>query len=183
MTVSLVSWSWDSVGSSKGPVPFAGADCNEMVAGAEPSKKGTDLNVYHCSCSTQGAKRRAWEASLSSLKSKKVKGSHSSECQLSSNYGVAIASDGNDYCLQGCSLDTSRDKSLRRVTQRAPLSSNCKQKIAEEQHPVNVLQEASPSIDIRFKGECFRIMLMNIADDTKRTHLTKVNTAYLSCLT
>ncbi|KAG7961993.1 hypothetical protein I3843_09G043200 [Carya illinoinensis] len=151
-----------------------GAHCNKMAAGAELSKKVTDPNVKQCSCSTQGSKRRVWEASLSSLKSKKVKGSHSIDCQVGSNCGLALGGDENESCFQGCSLDTSRDKYLTRATHSAPLSSSCVEKIVEEHQLVNVMQEVSVSKDFKSKGECFRIMLMNIADDAKRTHLTKV---------
>ncbi|KAG6694331.1 uncharacterized protein LOC122276049 isoform X3 [Carya illinoinensis] len=151
-----------------------GAHWNKMAAGAELSKKVTDPNVKQCSCSTQGSKRRVWEASLSSLKSKKVKGSHSIDCQVGSNCGLALGGDENESCFQGCSLDTSRDKYLTRATHSAPLSSSCVEKIVEEHQLVNVMQEVSVSEDFKSKGECFRIMLMNIADDAKRTHLTKV---------
>ncbi|KAG6640997.1 hypothetical protein CIPAW_09G042700 [Carya illinoinensis] len=152
----------------------SGAHWNKMAAGAELSKKVTDPNVKQCSCSTQGSKRRVWEASLSSLKSKKVKGSHSIDCQVGSNCGLALGGDENESCFQGCSLDTSRDKYLTRATHSAPLSSSCVEKIVEEHQLVNVMQEVSVSEDFKSKGECFRIMLMNIADDAKRTHLTKV---------
>ncbi|XP_062167869.1 uncharacterized protein LOC133874051 [Alnus glutinosa] len=153
---------------------LGGADCNKMTGGAELSKKGADPNVKHCSCSTQGAKRRVWEASLSSLKSKKVKGSHSIDCQVDSNCGLALGSVENDSCFQGCSLETSKNKSLVRETPRVPLSLNCVEKIAEEHGSVNVMPEALASKDFQSKGECFRIILMNIADDAKRTHLIKV---------
>lgn len=167
---------------SKDPLSFAGADCNKMTGGAELSKKGADPNVKHCSCSTQGAKRRVWEASLSSLKSKKVKGSHSIDCQVDSNCGLALGSVENDSCFQGCSLETSKNKSLVRDTPKVPLSHNCVEKIAEEHGSVNVMPEALASKDFQSKGECFRIILMNIADDAKRTHLIKVYPAYLPCL-
>lgn len=167
---------------SKDLVPFVGADCNEMAAGAELSMNVTDPNVKPCSCYTQGSKRRIWEATLSSLKSKKVKGSHLIDCQVGSNCGLALGGDENESCFQRCSLDTSREKYLTSATHSAPLSSSCVEKIVEEHQLVNVMQEALTSKDFKLKGECFRIMLMNIADVAKRTHLTKVNPAYLSCL-
>ncbi|KAE8098705.1 hypothetical protein FH972_016749 [Carpinus fangiana] len=153
---------------------LGGADCNKMAGDLELSKKGADPNLKHCSCSTQGAKRRVWEASLSSLKSKKVKGSHSIDCQIDSNCGLALGSVENGSCFQGCSLETSKNTSLVRDTPRAPWSRNCMEKIVQEHGSVNVMQEALASTDFQSKRECFRIILMNIADDAKRNHLIKV---------
>jgi hypothetical protein len=167
---------------SKDPRSFAGADCNKMAGDPELSKKGADPNLKHCSCSTQGAKRRVWEASLSSLKSKKVKGSHSIDCQIDSNCGLALGSVENGSCFRGCSLETSKNTSLVRDTPRAPWSRNCMEKIVQEHGSVNVMQEALASTDFQSKRECFRIILMNIADDAKRNHLIKVYPAYLPCL-
>ena len=161
-------------------VPFAGADGNKMVVGEELSKIGVEHNAKHCSCSTQGAKKRVWEASLSSLKSKKIKGSHSIDYQLDSNFGIALESDGNLSCSDGFSLDTSRNKSLLGVTPWASLSCSCLEKSAEEHRSVNVMPKGPASKELQSNGECFRILLMNIADDAKKTCLTKVNPAYLS---
>uniref|UniRef100_A0A2N9IL67 BRCT domain-containing protein n=1 Tax=Fagus sylvatica TaxID=28930 RepID=A0A2N9IL67_FAGSY len=151
-----------------------GADGNKMAVGEELSKIGAEHNAKHCSCSTKGAKKRVWEASLSSLKSKKIKGSHSIDCQLDSNFGIALESDGNLSCFDRYSLDTSRNKSLLGVTPQASLSCSCLEKSAEEHRSVNVMPEGPASKELQSNGECFRILLMNIADDAKKTCLTKV---------
>ncbi|KAK7852080.1 pax-interacting protein 1 [Quercus suber] len=152
----------------------AGADCNKMAVDEELSEIGAEPNAKHCSCSTKGAKRRVWEASLSSLKSKKIKGSHSIDCQLDS-CPKALESDGNLSCFHGYSLDNSRNKSLLGVTPTASVrQSRCLEKSAEEHKSVNIFPEGPASKELQSKGECFRIMLMNIADDAKKTCLTKV---------
>ncbi|XP_050245567.1 uncharacterized protein LOC126693588 isoform X1 [Quercus robur] len=151
-----------------------GADGNKMAVGEELSEIGAEPNAKHCSCSTKGAKRRVWEASLSSLKSKKIKGSHSIDCQLDS-CPKALESDGNLSCFHGYSLDSSRNKSLLGVTPTASVrQSKCLKKSAEEHKSVNIFPEGPASKELQSKGECFRIMLMNIADDAKKTCLTKV---------
>lgn len=71
-------------------------------------------------------------------------------------------------------METSKNKYMVRDTPRAPLIRNCMENIAEEHGSVNVMPEALASKDFQSKGECFRIILMNIADDAKRTHLIKV---------
>lgn len=153
-----------------------------MAVGEELSEIGAEPNAKHFSCSTKGAKRRVWEASLSSLKSKKIKGSHSIACQLDS-CPKALESDGNLSCFHGYSLDTLRSKALLGVTPTASVrQSRCLEKSAEEHKSVNIFPEGPASKELQSKGECFRIMLMNIADDAKKTCLTKVNPEYLSCL-
>ncbi|KAJ7976715.1 PAX-interacting protein 1 [Quillaja saponaria] len=102
----------DSMHGHKDSSPFAREDNNRMGIVAELSKDGADVDLKHNPYFTQGAKR-VWEASLSSLKSKKVKGTHLI-----------------DYAQVG------------------------KEMLSEKQF--------------------FRIMLMNIADESKMTHLIKV---------
>lgn len=122
--------------------------------------------INNCSCSSQGTKRKSWdswEATLSSLKTKKVKGNHHIDCQIDSDYMV---SDGgrNCSCFNGCSFGISSGKSLEEVTPGISL--------IDERVPISMMpplyEEHAP------KRECVRVMLMNIADDTKKAHLTKV---------
>ena len=132
---------------------------------------GTDVEA-NCSCSAHGAKKRVWEASLSSLKSKKVKGSHQIGCQLDSNWDI-VSGNGkiDNVCFVGCSLGTTRNESLSEVLPRDILSSSYVEKNVEDCGP---LSKDQLSFELQEKGEGFRIMLMNIADDTKKAHLTKV---------
>ena len=132
---------------------------------------GTDVEV-NCSCSARGAKRRIWEASLSSLKSKKVKGSHQIGCQLDCNWDI-VSGNGkiDDACFVGCSLDTTRNESLAEVSPSDILGSSYVKKNVEDCRP---LSKDQPSIELQERRKGFRIMLMNIADDTKKAHLTKV---------
>lgn len=129
---------------------------------------GADTYAKHCSCSSQGAKKRVWEASLSSLKSKKVKGGHSAGCQLDSNQGLALE-DNETRGMPGC-------KSLVEITPSHPVTTNCMRNDAKETGPVCMsLSVLLVSKELQSYGGCFRIMLMNIADDSKKAHLTKVH--------
>ncbi|KAK9289461.1 hypothetical protein L1049_007616 [Liquidambar formosana] len=165
----------DSVRGCRDLVPFEGVDWNNMTTVVGITSTGADADVKHCSCSTHGVKRRVWEASVSSLKSKKVKGCHLIDCQLDSDWDFVPESDGrNDSCFDECSLGTSRNKSLVEVTPRDYLTSTDIEKNVEECRPVTTMLKDQISEEPVSKGDCFRIMLMNIADDTKKTHLTKI---------
>ncbi|KAK2976131.1 hypothetical protein RJ640_010666 [Escallonia rubra] len=60
-------------------VPLDGGD-RKMANDLGLSQIEADGDVKHCSCSALGAKKRIWEASHTSLKSKKVKGGHQIDC-------------------------------------------------------------------------------------------------------
>lgn len=132
---------------------------------------GTD-DEANCSCSAPGVKKRIWEASLSSLKSKKVKGSHQICYQLDSNWDI-VSGNGkiDNACFGGCPLDTTTNESLAEFSLSNILARSHVEKNVEDFRP---LSKHQLSIELQEKGEGFRIMLMNIADDTKRAHLTKV---------
>lgn len=139
---------------------------NMAIAAA---KIGADTDAVHCTCSAQGAKRRFWEASLSSLKSKKVKGSHHVDCQLDATSG--LVSEGDE------ALVISGSKSLVEVTPSDPLTSSCIKNSAKDEAVCT--SAGLISKELLSNGECFRIMLMNIADDSKKMHLTKVYLLFL----
>ncbi|KAL2952612.1 hypothetical protein AAZX31_19G121100 [Glycine max] len=124
--------------------PFAKINYNRR-ASAESSQDGIDANVKYSSQSTKGSKR-AWEASLSSLKSKRVKGSQMVDYQQDSSCGFILETDKANPCFGEVPHDPSITKS----------SEKC-------------IGDHLPSTK-----QSFRIMLMNIADDTKKTQLTKV---------
>ncbi|PQM34498.1 uncharacterized protein Pyn_09296 [Prunus yedoensis var. nudiflora] len=158
------------------PVPLIREDSSKFVSAAEVFTSGVDADVRHCSCSKQVscAKRKVWEASMSSLKSKKVKGSHQVGCQSESNFSLVSETDGSDSCLQGCSFVSYKDKPLVADPPRDLLGSSYKEKNAEECGPVNITSETLVRKEFQTQREFFKIMLMNIADDTKKANLTKV---------
>lgn len=121
-------------------------------------------------CSVPGKHKRVWEASCTSLKSKKVKGTQSSDSEMghypaqTSNGTMFNSSDrnylltsGNDYFSDGC---------LKNSRSNIETSKEC---IA-----VNTTNSDSGGVDISSASKCFRVMLMNIADDNKKSNLTKV---------
>ncbi|XP_016651510.1 PREDICTED: uncharacterized protein LOC103339295 [Prunus mume] len=158
------------------PVPLIKEDSSKFVSAAEVFTSGVDADVRHCSCSKQVscAKRKVWEASMSSLKSKKVKGSHQVGCQSESNFSLVSETDGSDSCLRGCSFVSYKDKPLVADPPRDLLGSSYKEKNAEECGPVNITSETLVRKEFQTQREFFKIMLMNIADDTKKANLTKV---------
>lgn len=161
-------------------VPLAGGDYTKFVTGMELSETGTDGDTKYFSFSTQGsgAKRRVWEASLSSLKSKKVKGSHLVGRQADCNWDVASESDEYDSCRKKCTLDTSKNNYLVGLPPIDPLTSSREGKTAQGCGLGNMTSEASIMKDFYSQSHCFKIMLMNIDDDTKKALLTKVGPAY-----
>ncbi|KAK2985536.1 hypothetical protein RJ640_015861 [Escallonia rubra] len=134
-------------------IPLDGGD-GEMANDLGLSQMEADGDVRHCTWSALGAKKRIWETSHTSLKSKKVKGGHQIDCQFGS--GNASRSDRtHDYCSDGSTLDTSRNISLLNFTSTNPIADNHLEK--------DVLEDRS----------CLRVMMMNISDDAKKSSLTK----------
>ncbi|XVE61075.1 hypothetical protein DITRI_Ditri06bG0010700 [Diplodiscus trichospermus] len=128
-----------------------------------------NVAAKQCSCSSQGTKRKVWEASSSSLKTKRVKGAHQIDnhqngCQLDSNWHIILDSERNDSRLD------SADKSLVEVTPGVSLVNNC----MGSERPSCMMPEALTTNELQSNRECFRIVLMNIADDAKKTYLIKV---------
>ncbi|KAD5317495.1 hypothetical protein E3N88_17441 [Mikania micrantha] len=127
--VCLYSWDYINTGNSE----------DEM-------RIKIDDDAKHCSCSTSGSKKRTWEASHTSLKSKKVKGSHLIVCQ--SDNGCLSRGNKNNGCIT-----ISRDKDLVDFTPTLD----------------------GPWIMKNAKNtSCYKIMLMNIVDDAKKSNLTKI---------
>lgn len=124
----------------------------------------------NCLCSTHGSgAKRVWEASLSSLKSKKVKGGHSVGCNIVSE------SAGDSSCYHTCP-SAAPESSLLGLPHSDP--STRMGIIAESCARGEIVSEASFKKELMSHKQCFKIMLMNIADDVKKEKLTKVRLAY-----
>ncbi|XP_057438020.1 uncharacterized protein LOC130730128 isoform X2 [Lotus japonicus] len=137
-------------------VPFSREKDDRQTTCADCSQDGLDAGLKYCSQSTKGAKR-AWEASSSSLKSKRVKGSQLVDFQPDSAWGFVSEADGATPCfVEDSHLDSMISKNSEKYT-------------GDDMH-----LEAPKDIEPPPTKQCFRIMLMNIADDAKKTQLTKV---------
>ncbi|KAK4404810.1 hypothetical protein Sango_0849600 [Sesamum angolense] len=116
-------------------------NCN--VASASGIREGgNEYDDGDCSCSVQGTKKRMWEASRTSLKSKKVKGTYSNDCQLAS-------------C---CPVWTSDRRIVNCPDRNCCLTGN----------------EISPDALLTNSGSNSMVMLMNMADNDKKSRLTKI---------
>ncbi|KAJ6747550.1 N-ACETYLTRANSFERASE [Salix koriyanagi] len=154
--------------------PSERGECSKMTTAAELAKTRADADVKCNYSYIQGTKRRAWETSLSSLKTKKVKGSHQTDYESDSGCGSDSERFTTDPCFKGCSLGISKNNSFGKATSMDPLTRNCMENKAKEDKSINRTSEVLVSKEFQSKGECFKIMLMNIADNDKKTHLTKV---------
>ncbi|KAG8646596.1 hypothetical protein MANES_09G016500v8 [Manihot esculenta] len=170
---NLDGFSWNR--DCEEPALCEGQKCSKMTNGAELEKIEADIDVKCCSCYTQGTKR-VWEASLSSLKSKRVKGSHQTDCETESIMALdsGSGSERTDPCFNKCPLGISKSCSFIGVTSTNPLTSHCMEDNAKKGRTINMASEALGSKELPSKRESIRIMLMNIADDAKKMHLTKV---------
>ncbi|KAK9075881.1 hypothetical protein SSX86_004210 [Deinandra increscens subsp. villosa] len=145
-------YSDNAANSSQDLVCLYSRECIDTGNSVDDMRTKTDGDANHCSCSSSGAKKRTWEASHTSLNSKKVKGSHLIVCQ--SNSGCVSRSNKSN----GCRLDVSP----------ATISMD------------NDLADVTPTIggpltnDNTQKTNCYKIMLMNIVDDAKKSNLTKI---------
>ncbi|WVZ09032.1 hypothetical protein V8G54_022378 [Vigna mungo] len=86
--------------------PFAQVNDDRQATGSESSQDGVGANVNYCSQSTKAAKR-TWEASLSSLKSKRVKGSQLVDNQSGSSCGFILETDEANPCFVEAVYDPS----------------------------------------------------------------------------
>jgi hypothetical protein len=141
--------------------------CNDTVAsaranddgqanGADCSQDENYANVANCSQSTK-APKRAWEASSSSLKSKRVRGSQIADCHSDSSWGFVSEADRTNPC------------SSEAPHYNTAITKNSTKCIGDHMHV-----EAPISLKLPSTKQCFRIMLMNITDDAKKTQLAKV---------
>ncbi|KAL3339189.1 hypothetical protein AABB24_028030 [Solanum stoloniferum] len=121
-----------------------------------------------CTCSASGSKKRTWETSHSSAKSKKIKGGHQTDCDLHSKDINLESVSGNSFSA------ISKSKCQVGITPKDHLTSHFLEKNAVEATAVNLTYEGHSSRGISSRGTNFRIMLMNIADDSKKANLTKI---------
>ena len=168
-------WCQDEVQGHRVSIPIATQESNKLDSVAEVSKIAAGDNVKRCSCSTQGSgAKRVWEASLSSLKSKKVKGSHVVGCQSGSNWAIVSETVRDDSCYYTCPSVATENNSLARLPPKDPSTSSYTGRIAES-YASGKISEAFIRKELPSSRQCFKIMLMDIADDTKKTNLTKVH--------
>ncbi|GLT74180.1 hypothetical protein SLA2020_459930 [Shorea laevis] len=135
-------------------------------------QRRADTAVNLCSCSSQGAKRKMWEASLSSLKTKRVKGSHNIDYQTDSDY--LVSESYRNCCFSECSLGISTDKSPMKVTPGISLIKDSMENNSKESGPVSVTSQAPICEELQANKNSFRIMLMDIADEAKKARLVEV---------
>lgn len=138
-----------------------------------------ELEPYleQCSCSAQGTKKRMWEASFTSLNSKKVKGGYVTDCHLHSNNFLLENNGKISMHKNGGSLAASESGFLGHDRHKDPLT--CSSKDYEECRALDVTSKSNSNLGIPPLGKHFRIILMNIADDNKKANLTKVFTSFL----
>ncbi|KAE8716988.1 N-acetyltransferase, putative isoform 2 [Hibiscus syriacus] len=130
------------------------------TADGSVGEKGANIAAKQCSCASQRTKRKVWEASLSSLKTQKLKGTH----QIDNIDGSEL--------VEFSFLST--DISSMAVTPGISLVNNCMVNKAQEGKSRSMTPEALTTEEFQPHRECFRIMLMNIADDSKKANLIKV---------
>lgn len=141
-------------------------NCVDMATGLGVAQLGPDVEGKNCCCSATGSKKRVWEASCTSLKSKKIKG-----CQ---SHSKLDSQNVETHCsVHGSSLATSINKPLIDLAPGGPSTYNCLEKKAEDLAVANFTSGyGNEELLPRRKG--FRIMLMNIADAAKQSRLIKV---------
>ncbi|XP_058211292.1 uncharacterized protein LOC131323488 isoform X2 [Rhododendron vialii] len=106
-------------------------------------------------------KKRVWESSCTSLKSKKVKGGYQVDCEL----------DSLDFVSESHGI--SCDGPLAVVAPRDPFSNSFTEKTTEECQ-LNIFLQDHGNQEPVSRGKSFRIMLMNIANDAKKSTLSKI---------
>lgn len=114
------------------------------------------------SCSVNGTKKRTWEATRTSLKSKKVKGTQSNDCELGSHCSVWTGDERIVNNLDSNCLLTRGNQ----ILQKYELNEGCRAR--------SIRNEDYGGAEISCTTQRCRVMLMNIADDVKKLLLAKV---------
>ncbi|KZV57858.1 hypothetical protein F511_03427 [Dorcoceras hygrometricum] len=155
---------------SSDPLPPANC-CVVDANGVKEAGAADDLE--DCSCSVQGSKKRIWETSSTSLKSKKVKGTHSNDCQVASQCPV-WTSDGRKVNFYHTNPKLFSEHKL--MSKASPENSGSKStsgKYKECKRGNMPIDDYSCPL-VSHTEKCVKVMLMNIADDGKRSSLTKI---------
>ncbi|KAK1408494.1 hypothetical protein QVD17_40324 [Tagetes erecta] len=137
--------------SSQDLVCLYSRECINTGNNVDEMKTKTAVDAKHCSCSSSGTKKRTWEASHTSLKSKKVKGGHLIACQ--SDSGCVSRNNKSNGCMDVSPITISRDKDSADVIPTVG---------------------GPPSVNNTQKTNSYKIMLMNIVDEAKISNLTKI---------
>lgn len=128
-----------------------GKDCNRVI-----SDQATTADS-EIKCSTPGLKR-SWEASLSSLQSKRIRANNNNDTEI---VKIDLAQSSPKQPKDGSSSQVDITKDL--------LPTICKRNDVEQcRAATGVDMEARPS------GQHYRILLMDICDENKRACLTEV---------
>ncbi|CAA0812797.1 Unknown protein [Striga hermonthica] len=122
---------------------------------------GIEDHEDNCSWSALDTKKRTWEASCTSLKSKKVKGTHS-DSQLGSHCLVWTSDERIANCHDRNCLGTNSGN-------HSPHEKSEKCRMVDIRNEDLYVRPEIPST-----AKCNRIMLMNIADDEKKARLSKI---------
>ncbi|GAB4851684.1 hypothetical protein Ancab_031088 [Ancistrocladus abbreviatus] len=133
----------------------------------------TDLGSFEPGSETlfstyeQSMKRRTWEPSVSSLKSKRVKASHRADHPSHAGSTLHVESGKQDnHCDAGSSVSF-REKSLQEVKAvESPKAASVPTDV--EAYKVTASKESQSS------KKTFNVMLMDIDDGAKKTQLTKI---------
>ncbi|KAK8928917.1 hypothetical protein KSP39_PZI017565 [Platanthera zijinensis] len=171
------SYGWSDL-SISGPIsPLAVEDSHHHHFRAVESifdRRSTHVADIHCHADErffslgQSGKRLVWEASLSSLKSKRVRGSHVPNDSVSSDQNCSPLHDERNYaCFNEHTMN---------APGCCPLLKEFSNSIAQDSKLKALFEEersTQQSTDRGIKGSCPRIMFMNIADDEKKSRLTK----------
>ncbi|KAL2464629.1 N-acetyltransferase [Forsythia ovata] len=153
-------------------VPTAGH--HSIANGSGLIKSGSEVGLERCSCSELGTKKRLWEASHTSLKSKKVKGAHVIDCRLGSDDSVPGRAGRNDCCFRDNSYSAISRSKISTDVSPNNLLTNSSFEENNDGKACNVTVEGFGAQEVLSSGQSFRIMLMNIADDNKKSNLTKI---------
>ncbi|GAA0171031.1 hypothetical protein LIER_25165 [Lithospermum erythrorhizon] len=131
------------------------------------SHSGVHLN--QCLCSV-GSKKRRWDASCTSLNSKKIKGGHLIDCALhSTDFSFSNNSRKNSHSN---GLNMNEEESTEETFR--DLGTNNISKNKDEDCRKDCVSEHQGRREVQKMEKHFRIMLMDIADDTKKSILTKI---------
>ncbi|XP_073018693.1 uncharacterized protein [Primulina eburnea] len=183
--VEHLQWTGSGYSESEqlGLVVFSNYDCPNVdphpiakryVANTNGVREaGGATDMENCSGSVQGGKKRIWETSSSSLKSKKVKGTHSNDCQVASQCPV-WTSDASIMNFHDRNLKSFSEHKLMPEASLANSTSKSTCGKYKECRAGNMSINDHSCLLVPQAEKCIKIMLMNIADDDKRLTLTKI---------
>ncbi|XP_047318170.1 uncharacterized protein LOC124921541 [Impatiens glandulifera] len=171
-TLMVSSLNTKNSGSEQGINLSEDVEASNMPQDLRAAEMVADTDLQDSPCSSLNKKKRGW-VTCTSLKSKKVKAISSHQTD-SHPKDVFLEDLTNNYSFDENPAEISKNMHLIEPNSGYSSKDGSSEKRSHECTPMHVVQKDHCRKELQAGGESCRIMLMNIADDEKKSRLTKI---------